>query len=205
MQRTCGSLLGILIALVVAVEAQSSTQTKITGSGDSVSEPIKLTSGLAMIGGAYKGTGVFSIDLDGPDSSESVTLKIGAYKGVRLLPVKAASYRVTVKAAADWTVLVDQPKPDAPTNPLPLNHQAEGDSPLGPFAMKSGLAFLTFTHEGKGVVHVSIYSPTGELVDSPVLKVGAYSGKTSFRISKAGAYWVSIQADGAWTVKLEQD
>ncbi len=196
------------LVLVVSCVALSAAQTwpkaTLNGSGDAVSSPIDLRDGLLMVGAAYKGDRNLIVSLDGPTTDIPINV-IGEYKGVTLLPVKAGRYRFSVTASSQWVLMYEQPDPSSPTNALPMSHSAEGDSPLGPFAFKPGLLLLKTEHSGARNFVVSIYKSTGELVDIPVNKIGAYAGTVSSRIRSAGSYWLGIHADGPWSLSLSQD
>lgn len=193
-----------IVAAVVHVVSGQSRQVTISGRGDTVSDPIHLSDGLLMLGAAHKGALNFIVRVDGPTSDIPINA-IGDYRGVTLLPVKAGNYRFSVTAESDWVLMYEQPDPSAKPNALPISHAGEGDSPLGPFAFTGGPLIIKAEHLGAMNFVVKIYRSTGELIDIPINKIGAYSGSVSSRVRDAGSYWVSVHSDGKWSLSLQQD
>ncbi len=189
----------LLIAVLVTVV--SSQQQKLTGDGDSLSPPIELQAGLLMVGSAYKGGSNFIVRLHGP-SEDLIVNALGAYSGVRLVPVKAGSYRLQVQASAPWTLLYEQPAVSAKPTALPITQAMTGDAPLGPFVIPSGLVTATLTHSGSRNFIALLYHSDGRIASLLVNKLGAYSGAVAEKLT-AGNYWLAVQADGPWTVTLK--
>lgn len=198
-------VLPLVAFLAVSVSAQPSSPVTIPGRGDTVSDAFDLHAGLVMIGAAQKSTSNFIVHLEGPDRSHLVVNALGDYQGVRLLPVPAGRYRLSVKSAQAWVLMRDQPRSDAAGNALPVTHAAAVDTPLGPFTMKPGLLLADLAYSGTGNYIVSVYRSDGQLVGLLANKLGAYSGQASLRIRDAGTYWIATQAAGPWTMTAKQD
>jgi len=187
--------------------SQGSNSTTIKGNGDSVSAPITFKTGLLMVGGAFKGTSNFIVQVMGErEGSDSVPINsIGTYSGVRLVPIEAGRYRLSVKADQPWVVMYEQPDPAKVGDPLPISHKMKGDSVMGAIKLNTGLLTAEFSHDGSRNFIVTLYRASGELVGVLANKIGSYKGQHVERISVAGSHYIDIKADGAWSIALSMN
>ncbi|MGI8633545.1 MAG: hypothetical protein ACR2NA_13510, partial [Solirubrobacterales bacterium] len=88
--------------------------------------------------------------------------------------------------------------------PAPIELQGRGKSATQPFTIDGGLAIFRTTHAGSSNFVVKLSNSQGVTSEFLVNAIGAYMGSTA-RSVPAGQYLLNIEANGAWTVKINQD
>jgi len=85
-------------------------------------------------------------------------------------------------------------------------HEFSGATPTVTelFWLKAGAAIITLEHQGESNFIVWLKDETAHAVDLLANKVGQFSGSTSVHIDVAGWYMLDIEADGAWSIRVEQ-
>ena len=71
------------------------------------------------------------------------------------------------------------------------------------FRLNRGLTLFTMSHSGYSNFAVILYSKEGEYVELLANEIGSYNGKKMVPIDKNDTYVLDIEADGAWTIKIE--
>lgn len=79
-----------------------------------------------------------------------------------------------------------------------------GQTATEPFELESRLAIFRLTHQGERNFSVWLLDSNGRRVDLLVNEIGSSSGSKAVRISRDGTYLLQVQADGPWTVQVDQ-
>ena len=85
-------------------------------------------------------------------------------------------------------------------------HEFSGTTPTVTelFWLRAGAAIVTLEHQGESNFIVWLEDETADEVDLLVNEIGQFSGSTSVHIDVAGWYMLDIEADGAWSIRVEQ-
>lgn len=103
---------------------------------------------------------------------------------------------------------VDQPiaPPPAalPSAPSPAHRFAGTGKQASPnFALRGGLTLVKLSHTGRRNFAVWLMDSSGRRVDLLANEIGPFNGTTALGLS-SGGYVMDIEADGAWTVEIQQ-
>jgi hypothetical protein len=79
-----------------------------------------------------------------------------------------------------------------------------GDGVIDGVMLRSGLVRISATHEGDSNFVVWLYDESGQPVDLVVNEIGPYQGERAIPIAQSGEYVIGVQADGAWSIIVEQ-
>jgi hypothetical protein len=135
---------------------------------------------------------VWALDAAG-DQSELVVNGVGRYAGVRPLDFRESPAALSVEADGAWTVTV---RAFAKT-PLWRGESAgTGPTVLRLDPASAGPRTLAVTHNGQENFVVIVHGEAWE--DLRINHIGRYAGEVSL---PPGASAISIQADGAWTIR----
>lgn len=188
--------------------AQAFGPETFSGSATSTSDTLDLAAGPLTVSFSHEGSGNFIVELliaEGESYNDKLLVnQIGQVSGEQVTMVLDAPYVLNVEANGPWEVTLEQPASVQP-KPLPAEASGEGLSYVGPFAF-DGLTEFTGTHQGEGnfiVTAVPLEPPEfsiglGTLVFN---KIGTFEGSKTVRID--GDAYVNIQADGAWSLRMQ--
>ncbi|MCE5255147.1 MAG: hypothetical protein LLG45_13255 [Actinomycetia bacterium] len=188
-----------------------------SGSGDKVSEKFELQAGVTIFHMTHSGSSNFAVTLYN-EAGEYVDLlanEIGTYDGATLIGVKAdqlvgaepGKHYLQIEADGAWTIVIEQPRV-ASGAALPQTLTGSGPNVTIPIALTSGVAVFNMTHSGSSNFIVTLYADDGDYVDILANEIGAYSGEKSVTVNggilnaSPGIHWVSVDADGDWTIKI---
>lgn len=90
--------------------------------------------------------------------------------------------------------------------PAPINLSGSGQMATDPFNLESGLSIFRMTHQGSRNFSVKLLDQNGRPAGLDSLlanEIGPFEGSQAVQ-AKAGQYVLDIQADGPWTVTIEQ-
>ena len=203
----------------------------LSGTGDHVSSPFELLSGITLLHATHNGSGEFTIKILGGPVPELSTKTIGAYTGTRIHTVgkrkipgtglKPGSYTLGISADGDWTAKITQHEYTRGAS-IPLSASGRGNGLGGPVMFKpesytsqgnTAVIPLKVSHNGTGDFNVTVYSGAGMGMDMIILETGVYEGTHSIRIRQqqdinpnwglsAGTHIIGVEADGDWTIDL---
>lgn len=71
------------------------------------------------------------------------------------------------------------------------------------FELETGLVVLSAVHQAEGAFSVTLLDETGEMVDLPASAIGSFEGSSAVGVG-SGTYLLDVDADGPWTVTVEQ-
>ncbi len=72
------------------------------------------------------------------------------------------------------------------------------------FSLRSGLATFYLNHNGQDNFAVWLMNDQGERINLLANEIGTFSGSKPVGIEQAGTYLLGVQADGSWTIRIEQ-
>lgn len=72
------------------------------------------------------------------------------------------------------------------------------------FYLEEGLAVVDLSHSGTSNFSVRLLSTTSDDTEYLVNEIGSYGGMMAFYVDEAGEYIFDIDADGGWSIVLEQ-
>jgi len=94
--------------------------------------------------------------------------------------------------------------PEPPSPGTTRNFSGTGMQVTPLFHLSAGRAIFHMTHSGSSNFIIWLKDEDANLVDLLVNEIGSFSGSTSTHIEYSGSYMLDIDADGAWTVTIEQ-
>ena len=72
------------------------------------------------------------------------------------------------------------------------------------FNLNQGLAIFRMTHDGDGFFDFILLDNQGNQIEQLPFGIGAFDGSEAVGIDESGTYLLNINADGNWTVRIEQ-
>ena len=209
------SALAPLVAFIVALTwlvppalvpiAQAAVGT-FSGHGSTTTAFFHLDAGLIIA--TYSHTGqhnfiVHAVDSTGQDEVFLVN-EIGSVSGSTSDHAEfTGNYLLSIQADGDWTITIDQPHPSS-APPAPQNYSGHGQNVSSFVQLASGLITVRGTHTGQRNFIVHLVDLNGEVEEFIFNESGAFNGSKAFTLSNAGIYFVDVQADGDWTISVEQ-
>lgn len=100
--------------------------------------------------------------------------------------------------SATRTISVAAPPPE----PLLFTGRGKQVSPL--FSLTQGLVIFRMTHNGSSNFIIVLLDDHGDWVELLVNEIGSFDGAKAVGVESTGTYLLDIQADGDWTVTIEQ-
>jgi hypothetical protein len=153
---------------------------------------------------------------EGGTKVDLLTNEIGSYSGEAAISIHDRSflaeppgnYRLEISASGSWTVGISQPNYTSGPG-APHSYNGSGRSVTEPFTLEDGLAIFTLAHDGNSNFIVWLLASDGSNAELLVNEIGPYDGGTSIGVGSplepnAGVYILDIEADGNWSVGLEQ-
>lgn len=150
-------------------------------------------------------------------TSSSFTLNGGVtgtvtYSGTTATFTPSASFADSTKYTATITTAVK----DAAGNSMAANYdwsfttgkqtlfyQGHGDKIIENINLTAGNKKIHITHDGSNIFSVDLYDDKDTLIDPLVSDTGIYDNIVITNITSQGLYYLAIDADGNWTVKIE--
>jgi hypothetical protein len=188
-----------------------------SGTGDKISEKFLLQSGVTIFHMTHSGSSNFIVTLynDTGNYEDLLANEIGTYDGAALVGVKTGNiigtepgqHYLQIEADGAWSIVIEQPRVSSAAA-LPQTLTGSGPDVLVPIDLTSGVAVFNMTHSGTSNFIVTLYADDGDYVDNLANEIGAYSGETSVTVNgglfnaSPGIHWVTVDADGDWTIKI---
>lgn len=173
-----------------------------SGAGQYVTEAIRISRGIVRIVSSHSGGSNFIVKLLDADTGEMVELvtnEIGSYDGTTVIGLETGDYVFDVDADGPWRVTVEQPR-NAPVV-TDTEFTGYGAQAIGPIRLKSGLVRFTTSHDGSSNFIVWLLESDGDQADLIANEIGPFEG-TSSSASNGGRYWLSVAAEGNWTLSI---
>lgn len=176
------------------------------GTGDKVVGGIKLSKGNYYTKLTHDGSHNLIVKFfygSGQTDYVLIANKIGVYTGYSLLGdvlgVAVTDGTIDIKADGNWTITIYE---ISETSEKSVS--GKGDYVTGVIGDISGRKTVKMTHDGSRNFIVKIYTYNGGRTGYSLAanKIGNYSGETSVSFKSGSYYFISIQADGDWTVSI---
>lgn len=173
------------------------------GTGATVTDEFELEGGVAIAESTHAGQSNFIVDLIPVDDGREELLVnvIGAFDGASGVLAEQGTYLLDVDADGNWTIDIRQPRStEDEADPLPT--ELDGTEPAwdGPLLF-DGLGEARGTHEGQGNFIVEILPQNGRFPELVFNEIDQFDGETTFDVDGVG--YVTVEADGPWTIELE--
>ena len=184
-------------AAVAAAETNEPPTLLVQNKGPATSAPFSLN-GVALFSVTATSRGALVmhlLDHDGLIVSFLVTA-MDAYTGTVATSVPAGKYQLEVLATGRWRVIITQPSSNAPVS-LPIRQTGRGDAVIGPLPASSRLS-LGLTHPGGGNFVIRIIDAANPGSSALINALGSFNARR--RVSLTRQSWVSVEADGPWTL-----
>ncbi|MDP6667208.1 MAG: hypothetical protein QF357_07380 [Dehalococcoidia bacterium] len=187
-----------------------------TGSGDSVIETAKITSGVLVVSARHQGVGDFVVKLVASDINETVFDESGQFSGTTARLVSRGSIvgrpqgsiLLEITASGEWTIDLPREVPLAGQSP-PIKLEDHGQIVEKWLNFQSGEYVLSAQHDGNGNFQVRLIHSTGSQTNLVVNEVGSYSGDIPLQVASYGpgimepGFWaLVVVADGDWSVNI---
>jgi hypothetical protein len=179
---------------------------QFVGAGNQVTQPFDLAAGVTLFHLKYTGTGYFGVRLLDAQGEfvELLANDIDAFDGDIVFGLEASGqYLLEIDAEGSWEIRYEQPGPNASGPPAPVTFNGQGKRAAS-VQLNPGLARFTLTHDGDGYFGVTLYDKNGDYVDLLANEIGPHSGSSASSIDLAGVHWIDIQANGNWTIDIQQ-
>lgn len=183
--------------------------TTVTGTGTSMSAPVRLPAGLAVITMNHAGTENFIVRLQSADAGVDriVGNGTGNWKGsIGVVIDKAGEYLFSVQSDSEWQINVMWPTPEtAPVAEVPFSYAGTGDQAVYFVVVRTGQHVLSMTHDGTGSFSVVLFTSEGRRYIDRVGGVGPLSASGEFIIrDKAFEFFMlNVRATGNWTILID--
>lgn len=179
-----------------------------SGSGDTETDSFTTDSRAIVFIYDHTGSGQFTAELVRSESGESLGPIVTAFEdasGATIVLGESNEFNLAITAAGDWSVAVAQPDaPEAAIQHPPVEASGSGQDIVGPVDL-SGETTATVTHSGQSEFRVGVIDEAGYRAShskAVVSSSGEVDTETAFAYD--GVVWVSILADGDWTLEFDE-
>lgn len=125
---------------------------------------------------------------------------IGSYNGVSGIGVKEGEYLIDIDVPSSWAVEIEQPRPATARTP-PQSYSGDSPDVLGPLQL-TGLTRVAMTYTGQSNFIVYLQNDRGQTIDLLANEIGHVRGSTAVP-GDGGIYWLTVEAEGAWAIKVQ--
>jgi len=165
-----------------------------------------MDAGLVVATFSHNGRSNFIVHLLDSTGQTTVFLvnEIGVVQGQSADGIRTAgNFVMDVDADGDWTVSLDQPHPTSAAG-APQSFAGRGNG-ISPF-MQLGAGIITMrgTHDGRSNFIVHLRDLSGSIAAFFFNEIGSVNASKSASLRSSGIYFVEIEADGNWTIAMEQ-
>lgn len=186
----------------------------LSGSGTTLSDPFDLQEGLVVATGNHDGESNFIAWLVNTSTGEDTALlanEIGVVDSSSRAAVvrESGQYAIEVNADGNWSLEIRQPSPTtSEVASTPWELSGSGNQVFYFLQLDQGLHKAIASHNGESNFIVEAYPTRGDFLFSDLVfnEIGQVTDITAgvqVRADSAGPYLISIQADGAWTIRIE--
>jgi hypothetical protein len=177
-----------------------------SGHGQEATSPFHLDEGLVIVRLSHTGSSNFIVHLldSHGDTVEWLVNEIGQFDGSTAFGTETAgNYVLDIAADGSWTVDIEAPRPtSAPSAPQTFSGSGPAATPF--FYLEDTLTTFEMTHNGDSNFIVHLLDSDGDTVAWLVNEIGSFDGSTATGLPASGIYLLDVEADGNWTVRVEQ-
>lgn len=187
-------------------DPQTDDELTFVGEGTRATESVGLERGFLAAEYEHEGTNNFIVNLvdtAGEEPDYLLVNDIGSVAGRTAEGIDGGEYVLDVEADGAWRIELAQPRPtEGDAEELPVTVEGDGNDYAGPFLF-DGLVRATAQYDGPSNFIVSMLDENGALEASLFNEIGNFEGETAF--TRTGLGWLTVVADGEWTIDLEHD
>lgn len=188
----------------ISVE-QVSYPTTITGQGQQATSKVKLNKGLAVFELNSKEGSYFSVWLM-DSNGEKIDLlanATGSFTGTKAVQIETTGeYLFNVSGEGKWSIKISQPKPTQGTS-KPTSFSGNGQQMTPYLKLKRGLTIFKITCNGGSYFSAWLVDSNGEKIDLLANETGVFNVSKAVQIEEDGFYFIQIQSEGGWSIKVE--
>jgi len=177
----------------------------LSGTGQTATQFFRLEKGLSKFMFTHNGQRNFIVHLTDSygNDVEYLTNEIGHYDGsIAMYVALAGNYLLNVNADGDWTAYIEQPRPTSAGRTSVFN--GIGPKATDFFQLDNGLVRFKLTHSGGSNFIVHLNDKEGHKIGSSLTnEIGLYDGSVAVQVERLGIYFLSIDADGVWSIIIE--
>ncbi len=182
---------------------EAGEQQTFEGNGSTESETFDLADGVVRLAVTHDSGSPLECELISVDDDSAREIQIlGTASGASesLVPVDAGQYRLAVDADDSWEIDLEQPAVHADDlEGLPASASGSGSAVVGPLRTEGNVS-VTATYDGTGQFIVDGHGADGH-TEQLINRVGEFDSSRSY--SAGGAVWLTVAADGEWTLEIE--
>ena len=171
------------------------------GSGTSLSDEFDLEAGLLTATVSHDGTSPLVVNLlsAAGDRGDERLVTASDESAESMLIVPDGAYQLDVDADGAWSIDLDQPEVHSDElADLPVEQSGSGTSFVGPL-WTEGDVRIEATHSGDGSFVVDGHGADGS-TEQLINQNGGFDGSRSY--SAGGTVWLTVVADGDWTLSV---
>lgn len=175
------------------------------GEGTSTTDELSFRGGVVTVDYSHDGERNFIVEavaVEGDSLDDQVLANaIGTVEGGTASRIGEGAYHLNIDADGSWSLAVNEPGSSG-AEELPFETSGSGPQYAGPVTI-DGVANAQGSHSGSRNFIVEMLRVDGGQLDDAILfnEVGEFEGSTSERLS--GTYFVSVEADGDWSLTFE--
>jgi hypothetical protein len=187
---------------------QSSSAYTLSGQDDQLSPSFTLNPGLYLADGHYSGDGNFSIWLKNANGEDVALLAnvVGSADTVKAFYVKTSQpFVMSIESSGTWNIKLRQPSMDEISGGqvAPTSLSGHGDQTIF-IKLPAGLNRCEYTYVGPSNFSIWVKDLQGEDIGLAANVVGDSTGSRAVKVPEAGWYYLDLQSEGDWTLKISQ-
>ncbi len=183
----------------------SSVPFALSGSGPQATRKFFLGRGLATFKLTHSGQSNFVVWLRNSKGErvELLANDIGASVAAAAAHIERdGQFLLEVDADGPWDVSIAQPRAEKNIN-VPVTLSGRGARVTRFIRLNKGLRRFELTHSGTSNFIVWLHDEHGRLIDLLTNEIGTFDGSHVTSIDRGAPYFLSISADGKWSVKIK--
>lgn len=201
---TIGAASPAVLPLAVANRHdQFADPTSFEGESQTVTDPVDLEVGATVATATHDGVSNFIVEVISTEDGLPHLLvnAISGFDGASGTVVEQGRYVLDVDADGAWTIDLFQPRAsEDEAESLPIDLEGDSGTWAGPFAFE-GLALARGMYEGQSNFIVDVLPQAGGFPAPVFNEIDAFEGETTVDVTGVG--YITVEADGPWTLSLE--
>jgi len=181
------------------------SQHVFEGVGQTVTDEFSLAGVLTVVLFDHDGESNFQVSLEGATTEPALVNHIGAIEGATAFATDFGDHLADINADGNWSLTFAQPLAFAEdVRTLPVSASGEGQDVVGPVELPGGVT-VSGEHDGESNFQVSLYDEDASGFrgrDIVFNEIGEFEGEA--RADLEGVAWVDVNADGEWSLEIDE-
>ena len=172
------------------------------GEGDAVIDDLQNEGGFFAVEYGHEGDGDFTVELYSEEASHSHVIvdDHGAVEGRWAEGTYDANYAITVDAAGEWQLRIEQPRPSSEeVFSLPASLTGERPDYAGPYEF-NGQVTISATYSGDDRFVARVLDSNGNPYPPLFDREGSFEGEMTETYEHPG--WIHVEAADKWTLDI---